>query len=172
MDSCKPKKSYNRWFNHGAKAYNTASISSVSHQQRCRLAAGHNFLINSLRKEKEFLIANRKRLEKEFAIQREKQLSEALDREAEIARIIRQQQNEIFKIKRKEHQVRSFLQNIFHIYNAEFSGLTGKTKECKKVETYKFLLVNSRCIGRNDLWISFTQGKSNRKCHRKYKIFS
>ena len=57
------------------------------------------------RKEKEFLIANRKRLEKEFAIQREKQLSEALDREAEIARIIRQQQNEIFKIKRKEHQV-------------------------------------------------------------------
>ena len=58
------------------------------------------------RKEKEFLIANRKRLEKEFAIQREKQLSEALDREAEIARIIRQQQNEIFKIKRKEHQVR------------------------------------------------------------------
>merc|ERR1711917_38775 len=62
----------------------------------------------SVRKEKEFLIANRKRLEKEFEIQREKQLSEALDREAEIARIIRQQQNEIFKIKRKEHQVRYF----------------------------------------------------------------
>ena len=54
------------------------------------------------------MIANRKRLEKEFAIQREKQLTEAMDREAEIARIIRQQQNEIFKIKRKEHQVRYF----------------------------------------------------------------
>ena len=39
------------------------------------------------------------------------------------------------------------------------SGLTGKTKKCKKVETYKFLLVNSWCISRNDLWTSFAQGK-------------
>lgn len=39
------------------------------------------------------------------------------------------------------------------------SGLTGKTKKCKKVETYKFLLVNSWCISRNDLWTSFTKGK-------------
>ena len=86
------------------------------------------------------MIANRKRLEKEFAIQREKQLTEAMDREAEIARIIRQQQNEIFKIKRKEHQVRYFLSQV-KLFS--FSGLTGKTKKCKKAETYKFLFVNS-----------------------------
>ena len=97
------------------------------------------------------MIANRKRLEKEFAIQREKQLTEAMDREAEIARIIRQQQNEIFKIKRKEHQVRYFFLSQVKLHVFSFSGLTGKTKKCKKAETYKFLFVNSRCIDRHDL---------------------
>jgi len=29
------------------------------------------------------------------------------------------------------------------VVHTVFSGLTGKTKKCEKVETYKFLLVNS-----------------------------
>ena len=82
------------------------------------------------------MIANRKRLEKEFAIQREKQLTEAMDREAEIARIIRQQQNEIFKIKRKEHQVQYFFyhkSNYFH-----FQDLLEKRRSAKKLKHTSF----------------------------------
>ena len=54
-----------------------------------------------LRKEKQFLVENRKRLESEFQIEREKQFIEVLDREKEVLRLQRQQQSNICQLKLK-----------------------------------------------------------------------